>query len=142
MVEAGGVIAMAMRNHNEVQVSQVNVHGFDIGGKDFGVIAGIKQNLLARILDQNRKTPILLEVSRIPKSIIKDSCPAFGASRTEAAKAQQQAAKQAQANRRRMHFIETLLNSWFATKIDVQCGLHKRHSAADRSCRTLPQLRE
>jgi hypothetical protein len=92
-----------VRNYDEVQVFQVNAHGFDIVSKDFGVIAGIKQNLLARIFDQYREPPILLEILGISKSIVEDGGPAVGGSRTGAAKAQQQAAKQAQAIRRQTH---------------------------------------
>src|SRR6202040_3928144 len=100
MVQPARLIPVAVRNHDEVQVFQVNARGCYIGGKDFGVIACIKQNFLARIFDQNRETPILLEIFRIPKSIVEDGGPAVGTSRTQAAKAQQQAAKQAQAIRR------------------------------------------
>lgn len=63
---------MPVRNHDKIQVLQANVQGFDIGGKDLGIVAGIKQNLLTRILDQNGEPPILLDVFRIPKSVIEN----------------------------------------------------------------------
>jgi len=41
-----------MRNHNGVQVPQVNAYRLNIRGKDFGIIAGIEQDLLPRVFDQ------------------------------------------------------------------------------------------
>src|SRR6266478_426128 len=94
MAKPAGVVAMAMRNYNEVQVFQVDIQRSGIGRKDFGIIAGIKQNLLACIFDQDRESPILLQFFRISESVVKDSCPAVCVSGTDAAQTQQQAAKQ------------------------------------------------
>src|SRR5215470_1375469 len=141
MVQAACMISVTMRNHDKVQIVQINIHGMSIGGKDSGVIAGIKQNLLARVLDQHRESPIFLEVPRIPESIVKDSCPARGASRGGTTNGQEQATEQAKPVHRPMH-VSSPLASWFVTKIELQCWLHKWHSAADRIGRTLPQSLE
>src|SRR5215813_2647284 len=107
MVQAACMISVTMRNYDKVQIVQINIHGTSIGGKDSGVIAGIKQNLLARILDQHRESPIFLEVPRIPESIVKDSCPARGASRGGTTDGQEQATEQAKPIHRQMHVSNT-----------------------------------
>ena len=100
MAKAASVVAMAMGNYDEVQVFQVDIQRSGIRSKNFGVIAGIKQNLFARIFDQDRETPILLEFFRISESVVKDRCPAMCMGGTDASQAHQQTAKQAKAIRR------------------------------------------
>src|SRR5262249_47625119 len=106
MVQAACMISVTMRNHDKVQIVQINIHGTSIGGKDSGVIAGIKQNLLARILDQHRECPIFRDVSRVAESIVKNGSPARGASRGGTTNGQEQATEQAKPIHRQMHVVK------------------------------------
>src|SRR5215469_720385 len=46
IIQPARMISVPVRNHDKIQVFQINVHGFDIGGKYFCVAAGIKKDLL------------------------------------------------------------------------------------------------
>ena len=52
MAQAGHVIGMAVGQHNEIQLRQVDIPCLHVGREDLGIVARVEQDALARHLDQ------------------------------------------------------------------------------------------
>src|SRR5262249_59641321 len=72
MVQAGGMVAMAVRDNGEIKLPQIDAFGVDIVSKDIGIVAGVEQNALAAILDERGKPPVLLHRRGLAERVVKN----------------------------------------------------------------------
>ena len=61
-----------MRNHREVEPTQVDAGGLRVRREGLGIVAGIEQDALAAILDERRETPVLLKSGGTAESVIQN----------------------------------------------------------------------
>src|SRR5262249_19524127 len=72
LIQAAGVIAVAVGDNGEVELRQVDTLGRNIVRKDLGIVAGVKQNALAAIGNERGKSPILLHCRGLAKGIVEN----------------------------------------------------------------------
>src|SRR5215813_9039072 len=67
---------MAMGDDHKIQLREVDTLGSNVVRKDFGIIAGIKQDALAAIFNKGGKPPVLRHIGVLPEGIVegRDLC--------------------------------------------------------------------
>src|SRR5262249_38713541 len=66
------MVAVAMGDNCEIQLPQVDALGLDIVRENLRVVAGIKQDPLAAILDKRGKSPILRHRRGLAEGVVKN----------------------------------------------------------------------
>ena len=66
---------MPVRDDRKVELGEVDALGLDIMSEDVGVVAGVKKNLLAAILDIGGEPPILLHGGGLAEGVVEDRDP-------------------------------------------------------------------
>src|SRR5215813_10724766 len=72
ITQATGVVTVPMRDYYKIQFFEVNVQGLHVSGKNFRIVSRIKEDCLARMFNQGRETPILLQRAGIAESVIQN----------------------------------------------------------------------
>lgn len=62
IIEPARMIAMTMRDHNEIELFEIDVLCLDVMGKDVSVVAGVEEDLFAAIFDVGGKPPVFLHL--------------------------------------------------------------------------------
>src|SRR5271168_4962331 len=70
--EAGGMVGMTVRNNDKVELGEIDVQGLDVAREDFGIVAGVKEDAFAIVLDERGEAPVAGELRIIAKRIVKD----------------------------------------------------------------------
>ncbi len=68
VVQATGMVAMAMGHDHEIERGQVDTLGLHVVRKDLGVVAGVEQDALAAILDEGGKPQSFFIVEVLPNA--------------------------------------------------------------------------
>src|SRR6185437_12212599 len=61
-----------MGQDDEVELRQIHALGFGVLGQDVRVIAGVKQDALAAVLDERSESPVFLQRRGLAKGVIQD----------------------------------------------------------------------
>ena len=72
MGETRGVIEVAMRDDDEVQLHEINACRLHVLREDLGIVAGVEQDPLPAILDQRGIAPVLSHSRRLPERVVQD----------------------------------------------------------------------
>ena len=71
-LEARDMVAVSMRQDDQVDVAQVDVKAAHIPGEDGRVIPGIEEDVLAVILDQRREAPVARQAGLSAEGVVDD----------------------------------------------------------------------
>jgi hypothetical protein len=69
---------MAVRNDDEIELSQVNPQRFNVVLEDRGVVSRIEKDALVTVFDERGKAPIPCYVLGIRESVVQDGNAIFG----------------------------------------------------------------
>src|SRR5262249_40469115 len=103
IAQSAGVVSMTMRYNHKIELTQVHAHGFNVAGKDLGIVSGIEQNSLAGVFNQRCESPVFLHLFRASKGVVKNCHSINGRSGRCNTENQRQAEKSARTNRSQLH---------------------------------------
>jgi hypothetical protein len=66
------MVGVTVRNNDEVELGEINIESFDVMLKDFGVIAGVKEDPFTVVLNQSGKSPIASKSGIGAKGVVKN----------------------------------------------------------------------
>src|SRR6202162_5012036 len=72
IIQAASVVAMAMGDHYEVELGEIDALRLDVVRKDLGVVAGIEQDALASVFDQCGKSPVFPHRRGLAEGVVED----------------------------------------------------------------------
>ena len=75
MAEARGVIAVAVRDENRVELRKIDAEALHVALENRRVVSGIEQDPLSTVLDKCRETPVPLEIGGRPEGVVEDGDP-------------------------------------------------------------------
>src|SRR5215831_12783758 len=81
IVQTCRMVAMTVRDHDEIQLLEINPQGTNIVREHLRVVARVKEDPLPTVLDKGGEAPVAREASATPKRIVKDRHSAGGSLR-------------------------------------------------------------
>ena len=63
---------MPVRDHHEIDGSEIDSQDPDVVGEDISVVAGVEEDPLPVVLDERREAPVTSEAGAVPEGIVQD----------------------------------------------------------------------